>query len=418
VGVKVLILQRLNASQTRWVNLVKISKRARASGYLFRGVVINKAAVTKLRVQLYGHRKGVTRNRLLDNSNTPRLNVLSQTCASDPSPVNCPKPADKIQTRVADDPNGQPTCAPAGGGTFPLVNEERHQPYVWDPVALEWTPGDPLEWVVVSSAGTRAATAAECPVPVAEQLPDLVVQNLNSCSPAEQAKSQVGCFRVEPFTQPDGSTVTLLKFPASTFNIGAGAMEVRSHRDNPQDGIASWHDTLSVQRIYRADGSFRDRDITSAINFYWEDEPNGAVDSHGHHHWHILDFDSYSDNGVGSVQEKHGFCISSSGTTGPSLPGAGTLDPAYDDISACGFGQPNVADIVHGLSPLYGDTYPSSLDDQGINITGNVDGVHKIKVCADQGDLLLESNETNNCASADVTVSGGVVTSVANATGH
>lgn len=251
-------------------------------------------------------------------------------------------------------------------------------------------------------------------------LPDLVARNISLCSDAERAEGQNGtCFRVEPFTKDDGTTITLLKFPATTWNIGAGAMEVRSHRDNPQVGTVSWHDTLSVQRIYNDNGGFRDVDITSGIDFFWEQLPTVGEDNHGHSHWHIFDFDGYTLDGSPDPQQKHGFCISSGAVNGPSLPGAGTLDPNYDDANACGFKQPNATDIIHGLSPLYGDTYPSNLEDQGVQLDpSTMNGTHHIQVCADHDNVLLETVEDNNCASADVTITEGVVTSVTNGIGY
>jgi hypothetical protein len=323
------------------------------------------------------------------------------TCENSPSPTTCPQPPDLVQTQDVVDP---PVCLPLPG-TVTTEHQTRSQPYVWNTVTLRWEPGTPLAWATTSTS-VRAATQAECPS-APDLLPDLVVRNLAVCSQAERDKSTNDtCFRVEDFTTSEGDIVTLLKFPSTTINIGTGAMEIRSTRDNTQDGEASWHDTLSVQRVYNANDGYRDINITDKIDFYWEELSSGE-DDHGHKHWHIFDFDSYTDNGNPDVQQKHGFCISSTGDP----------DPAYSDTQACGFNQPDTASIVHGMSSMYSDTYPSSLSDQGIAITDRVDGLHHVEVCADHNEALLEASEANNCASADVLVEDGEVVSVANGVG-
>jgi hypothetical protein len=333
------------------------------------------------------------------------------TCANAPSPTTCPKPAPRHQHR---DVVLDPECKPEGGGTVTTEHQDRDQAYVWSPEDKEWQLGDPPEWSVTSK-DVRAATEAECPAPppVTQVLPDLAPQKLTRCSQAERDETPNNtCFHVETSTLPNGTTARLLKFPASTFNIGAGAVEINSTRDNAADGKASWHDTLTTQRIYHSDGTYEDRDITSGIDFYWQALAVIGNDNHGHKHWHIYDFDSYTLDGNPDIQEKHGFCLSSTADNGPSLSGAGELDPRYDDSQACGFGNENATSITHGLSPRYGDTYPSHLPDQGIDIGDLTSGVHTIQVCVDQHNVLTESNEDNNCAKVDVEINGDLVSPV------
>jgi hypothetical protein len=243
-----------------------------------------------------------------------------------------------------------------------------------------------------------------------ELLPDLRIKNLGSCSAAERTKSEANggtnCFYIDRT-----SGKKLLKFPAVTGNVGDGALEVRSTRTDPGTGTASWSGS-ATQRIYTdsdgdgvADGH---EDVPSAATFYWASLPSGT-DDHGHHHWHIKDFDDYSIlNQAGAVDEKHGFCLQDNTTVGSGGP----AQAAYPEETSCGFQEPNATSIVHGLSVGWGDTYPSSLQDQGIDVGSLADGTYTVKVTADAKNLVREKNEDNNSATATVTISGDNVTAV------
>ncbi|RYY47836.1 MAG: hypothetical protein EON53_07065, partial [Actinomycetales bacterium] len=56
------------------------------------------------------------------------------------------------------------------------------------------------------------------------------------------------------------------------------------------------------------------------------------------------------------------------------------------------------------------DTYPASLPDQGIDITGIPDGTYLVRVTADWQNFWQETNEGNNSASAQVRITGSTVT--------
>jgi hypothetical protein len=243
-----------------------------------------------------------------------------------------------------------------------------------------------------------------------ELLPDLRIKNLGSCSAAERTKSQAnggtGCFYIDR-----SSGTKLLKFPAVTGNVGDGALEVRSTRTDPGTGTASWSGP-AMQRIYTdsdgdgvADGH---EDVPSAATFYWEQLPSGT-DDHGHTHWHIKDFDDYSIVGhTDAVDEKHGFCLQDNTTVGSGGPS----QAVYPEQTSCGYQEPNATSIVHGLSVGWGDTYPSSLQDQGIDVSSLPDGTYTVKVTADAKNLVRERDESNNSVTATVTISGNNVTAV------
>ena len=73
-------------------------------------------------------------------------------------------------------------------------------------------------------------------------------------------------------------------------------------------------------------------------------------------------------------------------------------------------GKPSTLDITHGLSVGWGDTYPATLPDQAIDITGLADGNYTVKVTADTAGNIRESNEANNAATALIKITGNTVT--------
>jgi hypothetical protein len=138
----------------------------------------------------------------------------------------------------------------------------------------------------------------------------------------------------------------------------------------------------------------------------------------GHTHWHIKDFDSYELlNAAGTVLEtgeKHGFCFEDN-TSYRDWPGSAKhpdspASPVYTYAASCGQGQPAATSIVHGLSIGWSDTYPASLPDQAIDITGRPDGDYTVRVEADWQHFWAEKDETNNFATAKIRIAGNTVT--------
>jgi hypothetical protein len=144
----------------------------------------------------------------------------------------------------------------------------------------------------------------------------------------------------------------------------------------------------------------------AGVQFYY------ALD--GHNHWHVKDFDAYEivnqDGKTLASAEKHGYCLQDNTTWGglvgkPGVP----LEPVYREDTSCGKGLPNALTIVHGLSRGWGDTYPSTLPDQAIDITGVPDGTYTVQVHADDKRAVIESDDDNNTASMQVTITGDTV---------
>lgn len=197
----------------------------------------------------------------------------------------------------------------------------------------------------------------------------------------------------------------LLKFPGVTANTGAGPFEVLATRPNTS---SPW---TAKQTIFYSNGS--KQTIPNNLVFYYAGD--------GHSHWHMLDFDAYNlYNAAGTILEtgeKHGFCFEDNTSYrnwpgNPNYPAAPAV-PVYTHDNACGVLQPNALSITHGLSVGWADTYPASLPDQAIDITGLPNGDYKVEVVADQAHLLKEMSESNNASWATIRITGNTVTILA-----
>jgi hypothetical protein len=131
----------------------------------------------------------------------------------------------------------------------------------------------------------------------------------------------------------------------------------------------------------------------------------------GHNHWHFRDFDDYwietLDGQVQARAEKHGYCVydNTSYTPFQGLPGVPSTE-VYPYASTCGQGLPNALTIIQGLSKGWGDTYPATLPDQALDITGLPDGRYRVGVHADALGAVIEANDDNNTATIEVTIQG------------
>jgi hypothetical protein len=419
-------------------------------------------------------------HRLLDVSNTLAVKVIRKapaTCTNSPSPTTCPEPAVFTQTRTVET---APSCLPQGGGTVtlnnqarkhgwhwsaaslrwvaapwsdwatvstdtrdattdecpPLVpkpdptvetqtvddapyceqltvavlNQERTTDWVWDTTLAEWVQDVPGPWLTVSQT-TRAATADECldiidGVPADAVLSDLRIKNLNKCGAGDLAATGGDCFKVEY----NANGRKLLKFPVMTFNVGAAPSEIIA--DRSAINVTDWK---GYETFFDAQGNRLGSVYTPGVEFYFAGD--------GHNHWHVRDFDEYDllDSTGASIMsgEKHGYCLQDNTTYNPmqGLPGV-PIDEVYLESTSCGKGLPNALTIVHGLSRGWGDTYPSSLPDQALDITGIPDGTYTVRVHADARGAVTESDEDNNTATMQVTITGDdVVTHPETATG-
>lgn len=283
----------------------------------------------------------------------------------------------------------------------------------------------PARSVAVTSRDTTPPGPGPSPLPNpsppgppgADLLPDLGIKKLNQCSPSEKARNADGsCFGIHTTAVP-GQRV--LKFPVTTFNVGAGPMEVHATRSS--SSATQW---TAVQRILTDNGVVRELAISPEFSYAGD----------GHSHWHIQDFDAYqlldATGTVLEVGEKHGYCLQDNTDyrdwldahiADPSVHPGMPLQEVYTNATACGFEEPQSTDILHGLSVGWGDSYPTTLDNQYIDITDVPDGTYTLKVTANQGltgaQILTESNPANNAASSKITITGNTVTWLSDETG-
>ncbi|WP_170285998.1 lysyl oxidase family protein [Nocardioides rubriscoriae] len=143
----------------------------------------------------------------------------------------------------------------------------------------------------------------------------------------------------------------------------------------------------------------------------------------GHNHWHFTDFDDYWIETLGGTDlrsaEKHGYCLEDN-TTWAGLAGAAGVptSPVYLGATSCGKGLPQALTVIEGLSRGWGDTYPLTLPDQAIDVTGLPDGRYRVGITADALGAVVEGDESNNTATMEISISGNTVTTYpATATG-
>jgi hypothetical protein len=214
----------------------------------------------------------------------------------------------------------------------------------------------------------------------------------------------LGVRTLRQFTIANVNGVKELKFPTVTANVGVGPFEINGTRSSSTS--TTWTVT---QKIYNdANGS---RVVTaSGATFFWGGD--------GHNHWHIKDLDQFVLRDKGDTQnlrygEKHGFCFEDN-TEYRDWPqsrhNGAPANPVYVPPKACGVGATTATSVQEGLSVGWSDTYPSTLPDQYINITGIPDGEYKVRVTADWQNHFDESNENNNSSEATIQITGNTVT--------
>ena len=249
------------------------------------------------------------------------------------------------------------------------------------------------ETVAVSEA--REVTVRPATGMGPELLPDIGPRKLTDCSESEQP-----CFWIETVDER-----RWLRFPVTAVNVGKGPLEMLGDRSSTTS--ADW---TATRKTYHANGGVRFKHVKGPTYFYARDE---------HEHWHIKDFHTYqvidADGTRVRRSEKEAFCFEDNTTYRdwaqrpaeyPQVP----RRAVYTHAASCGEGDPQATTIVHGLSPGWGDTYPTTLPDQGVDITGLRNGVYTVRVEVDTFDFVKEADETNNTATVTVRIRGNRVT--------
>ena len=167
--------------------------------------------------------------------------------------------------------------------------------------------------------------------------------------------------------------------------------------------------TVTGQRIYRSDSSFRD-DNSRHPPIHFEN-------SDAHRHWHLRGAARYSlwdEAGSAEVApaSKVGFCLLDSVRVDSFAPSARYTRSA---TQYCGQNQPNVTQVFEGISPGWLDLYPADLPFQWVDVSDVAPGRYRLGADVDPDDFVIEGNEGNNgpaLAASVVTVPGYVASPV------
>ena len=181
-----------------------------------------------------------------------------------------------------------------------------------------------------------------------------------------------------------------LRFSATIVNVGGVPFELHAERSDTASGFVVW------QRVYDGNGGYSDRQTSATTTFAGD----------GHSHWHINNLERYElirlDNGVKvGTSAKSGFCFFDTTAYRLTLPGA----PQVATYGRDGCGGQDALSLRMGLSVGWGDTYPWSLPDQYIDISGLGNGQYRLVATADAEGRFDEADETNNATWVDLSIS-------------
>jgi len=180
---------------------------------------------------------------------------------------------------------------------------------------------------------------------------------------------------------------TLLRFATTSWNRGTGPLELIAGSVNK-----SKKKQKVYQRVYAEDGSYRD---LLAGSFVWHQQ---------HNHFHLEQYAHYILQPVGApgassrTSSKTTFCVMDTTPIDLSLPEA-PQEPVYSTCESA----------VQGMSVGWGDTYPSGLAGQEIDVTDLPDGDYQLTIVVDPKNMLLESDETDNTGVVLIRLSGDTV---------
>lgn len=181
---------------------------------------------------------------------------------------------------------------------------------------------------------------------------------------------------------------TLLRFSTIYYNRGEGPLELRA--DPATAGRAEDTERTVFQRIYRADGGYRDR---TAGTFLWHQE---------HLHYHFADFVTYrleavepaGQSALPGTQAKSTFCIRDVSRVDLELVHRAS-DAAYQ---VCGKER-------QGISVGWADTYFYTYPDQLLDISDLPSGTYRLSFHVNPSDrfeeVTLENNHSSTLLSID-----------------
>jgi len=285
--------------------------------------------------------------------------------------------------------------------TIPSAKNGTYDVYVSYGVTFGAVDPDP----VIQYEGLAEVEYKPAVLPLRDLVPDLAAlpqENVTYDNPGsifgDTAQPGQSCFDSE--LDPQHPTRQCLRFDQVMRNAGQGPLELRFNRQ-----IGDLGDQPVAQRVYRSDGAFRDI-------------PAGQVEFHPiHDHYHFKDFAQsvlwHADSAghpagtaPAAVGDKVSFCVSDTDLIAWGVKGDDPLSyPAPD----CLFPKQTIGNTEffwYGISRGWADRYNWYLPGQMIDTAGLSDGTYVLFTTVDPINKLLESDNTNNCASVIVELTG------------
>jgi hypothetical protein len=170
-----------------------------------------------------------------------------------------------------------------------------------------------------------------------------------------------------------------LRFGVPIYNMGAGPLEMRGHRDNTSEEMQG------TQVVYDNAGGSQNFSLGT-----WEYHE-------AHHHWHVADVADYRlknlNGDVVATTPKVSYFLEDTKKIDRTLPGAPvrhvyTWNPK--------FRRRSLLALTTGISVGWADVYDSSVPGQFIDITGLPHGDYILEVEVNPTRVLMESNYDNN----------------------
>jgi hypothetical protein len=199
---------------------------------------------------------------------------------------------------------------------------------------------------------------------------------------------------VEGFRSPDGGATYHLGFGSRVYNEGRGPLRIEGSR--PSTEVPEMNAT---QVVANSNGSETRRPGIGAMRY---------VDSKTHRHWHYLRFNTYELRGLDGklvgTDRKTGFCLGDRSVAHEALTLRGQPStPVFK--SGCGYDSPELLTMTEGISVNYADSYDAQLEGQFVDMTGVPAGRYLIVNHVNADRKLVESDYSDNRATALVEVS-------------
>ena len=191
-----------------------------------------------------------------------------------------------------------------------------------------------------------------------------------------------------------------LRFDQVLQNMGEGPVELRFDR---QAGVRQDEDV--AQRIHRSDGTTHDL-------------PAGQVEFHpvhGHYHfkgfaqsdlWRLDEAGNLVGDEPAAVGDKVSFCVADTDLISWGAKGDGPMSYPAPDCLDPKLVEGTTEYFWYGMTRGWADRYNWYLPDQMIDTYGLPDGLYVLFTTVDPEGRLVESDETNNCGSVLVRLTG------------